>query len=408
MTQASARTSARAHQALSRVGERDLQGIVDLVQSICEVEYAAIGILNDDEFDFVITAGVQPEITPLGTTLCQYSMTSPGLFVVPDVRADDRTKTRLFVDVALMELRFYASAPIVSPEGEMVGRLCVFDTKPKTLTRLQERTLLTFGESVSTILRVRLAHLDEADAVPLSRDLEMAARVSHDLRLPLTSLTASLEMLAETVTVEDAQVERLLASARRAADRMAGLVTGLMSLHQLSQEPVRTVVDLGQVVSRVEMDLLHSLTTAGGSLRCAALPRVHAEANLMYSVLLNLVSNAVKFARPGVPPEIVVSASRVSAGWRISVCDNGVGVPEESREAVFGMFTRLTSAAGHGIGLTTVARVVEAHGGDYGVAQPPGQPPGVGSDFWFVLPDLDLPDLDLPDLDEATPSQAPD
>jgi signal transduction histidine kinase len=267
----------------------------------------------------------------------------------------------------------------------MVGRLCVFDTTPRELTSVQEQALLTMGDLVGKILRLRLDRLDEAEGVPLRRDLEMAARVSHDLRMPLAALNASLELLGETTeAAQDATVEMLLTSARRSVDRMSGLVDGLMRLHELTNEPRRTQVDLEAVARRVCADLRPPIAGSGATVRVGALPTVLADPDLMYSVLLNLVSNAVKFARPGVAPLVGLHGRRIDGGWRISVEDNGTGIPAQQREAVFGMFTRLTDAPGHGIGLTTVAQIVRAHRGLVGVDDAADGP---GSEFWFELPD---------------------
>ena len=382
------RTSTRARKVLAQAGESDLQNIVDLLRIVCDVEMAAIGVQADAEFDYCVTAGVDALAVPPEVTLCQWSMTTPGVFVINDASQDERTRTSPFVDGTAMALRFYASAPIYAPDAGMVGRLCIFDTRVRELTPVQEQALSTLGDSVTKILHLRLDRLDEADAVPLKRDLEMAARVSHDLRMPLTALNASLELLDEaTEDNDDATVDMLITSARRSVDRMSGLVDGLMRLHELTQEPRRAAVDLEAVARRVCADLNPLLEGAGATVRVGSLPTVVADPDLMYSVLLNLVSNAVKFGRPGVPPVVRLQSVRTDAGWRISVLDNGTGVPEDQREAVFGMFTRLTDAPGHGIGLTTVAQIVRAHGGTVGIDQPPGQRGDQGCEFWFDLPD---------------------
>lgn len=378
------RTHTRARKVLTQAGESDLQDIVDLLRTVCDVEMAAIGVHADAEFDYCLTAGVDPVTVPLGASLCQWSMGTPGIFVINDASQDERTRNSPFVDGTAMALRFYASSPLLAPDGTMVGRLCIFDTSVRELTPVQEQALTTLGGSVSRILHLRLDRLDEADAVPLNRDLEMAARVSHDLRMPLTALNASLELLDEaTEDQSDSTVELLITSARRSVDRMSGLVDGLMRLHELTKEPRRTEVDLEAVARRVCADLNPLLEGAGATVRVGPLPTVSADGDLMYSVLLNLVSNAVKFARPGVPPVVRLQSQRADGGWRISVVDNGTGVPEEQHEAVFGMFTRLTDAPGHGIGLTTVAQIVRAHGGTVGISQPEAQ----GCEFWFSLRD---------------------
>jgi len=382
--QASARTSARSRQVLGQVGESDLQGIVDLLRSVCEVDVAAVAVLDDGSFHYVATSGAEPVSNPAEWSLCQHAMASPGVFVIGDTRADERTRDNPFVAGTPKSIGFYASAPVHAPDGAMVGRLCLFDRRARELTPVQAQALFTLGDSVSKILRLRLDRLDEAHAVPLSRDLEMAARVSHDLRMPLTALNASLELLDDaTEGSQDATVDLLITSARRSVDRMSGLVDGLVRLHELTKEPRRADVDLEAVARRACADLRPMLQGAGATVRIGALPTVSADLDLMYSVLLNLVSNAVKFTRAGVPPLVTLSGRRVSGGWRISVVDNGTGVPEHQRDAVFGMFTRLTDAPGHGIGLTTVAQILRAHGGAVGIADPDGP----GSEFWFELPD---------------------
>jgi signal transduction histidine kinase len=104
----------------------------------------------------------------------------------------------------------------------------------------------------------------------------------------------------------------------------------------------------------------------------------------MYSVLQNLLTNSVKFAREGVPPEVLISARRIHDHWRVSVRDNGIGIPEDHRSDVFSLFSRVErGVAGHGIGLATVARIVAAHGGQVGVDPVEGP----GTEIWFELPD---------------------
>jgi signal transduction histidine kinase len=381
------RLGSRAKRALTSTSVGDVQDIVDLVQSLCEVEMAAVGLLDDGEFHYVVTAGVEPQIVPESATLCQHAMSAPGLFLIPDASADERTKSSPFVDGSAMSLRFYASSPIYAPEGDMVGRLCVFDSHVKELSPVQEHALTTLGDSLSTLLALRMdSHRDPSDTAE-QRDLEVAARVSHDLRLPLASLTASLELLAEaTESNADPTVNRLLSTSRRSATRMTGLVEALLGLYEVTKDLAATEVDLSEVVDKVLADVAILVGAAGATVIVDELPSVNADPGLMHSVLQNLVSNALKFARPEVAPTVRVSSRRTADGWRIEVSDDGMGIPESERDAVFTMFTRLTDAPGHGIGLTTVAQIIAAHGGSCGVDQPTDQPEGIGSCFWFELP----------------------
>jgi len=91
----------------------------------------------------------------------------------------------------------------------------------------------------------------------------------------------------------------------------------------------------------------------------------------------------VKFARPDVPAWVRISARRAGQHWRVSVRDNGVGIPDDRRVDAFSLFSRTGSEIeGHGIGLATVARIVKAHGGRAGIEPVPGS----GTEVWFEVP----------------------
>ena len=126
------------------------------------------------------------------------------------------------------------------------------------------------------------------------------------------------------------------------------------------------------------------LGAAGAEVEVGDLPVVRADPDDMYSVLQNLVTNALKFARPRPSRVRVQLTSRpVPDGWRISVRDNGVGIPEDRRVDVFSLFSRVgDEVEGHGIGLATVSRIVGALGGQVGADAAPGG----GTEIWFELP----------------------
>jgi two-component sensor histidine kinase len=377
-------TNDRARQVLGQGEENDLQDVVDLLRSVCEVDVAALGVLDGATMHYLVTAGAEPRAVPLELSLCRHAMGVPGLLVVSDIDELEDGRHVSPADGPIASMRFYASAPVHAPGGEMVGRLCLFDTRSRDLAPVHRQALATLADGVGRILRLRLDRFDESGSGPTRPDLELVASISHDLRMPLAALNASLELLDDTIDkTSNSTADLLVTSARRSVDRMSGLVDGLMRLHDLTKEPLRSTVDLNAVARRARADLRPLIEEAGAVVRADELPTVTADPDLMYSVFLNLVSNAVKFARPDVAPLVRLHGRRVDGGWRISVTDNGTGVPGPQREAVFEMFTRLTDAPGHGIGLTTVARIVRAHGGSAGVEDADGP----GSEFWFELPD---------------------
>ncbi len=134
---------------------------------------------------------------------------------------------------------------------------------------------------------------------------------------------------------------------------------------------------------RLVADSATLLESSGAVVEVGDLPVVRADADQAYSVLQNLVANSVKFARPGVPARVLITARRLHDCWRIAVVDNGVGIPADRRVDVFSLFSRVDpDVEGHGIGLATVARIVAGHGGRVGATQSPDG----GTEIWFTLP----------------------
>lgn len=296
---------------------------------------------------------------------------------------------------------FYGSAPLTSPRGIVIGRLCVFDFKPRDLDDAQEDALVTIAERVVDVLELRSRELEDSlieltqtrDELRRSNEAlsVFAGQVSHDLCTPLTAIMASTEMLGQQPSVaEDEWAERLVATAFRSATRMAGMIEQILEHARVGAE-LRTVpTDLGAVVASVLEDLSPTLLARNAHITVAPLPTVQADDQQLYSVLLNLVSNAVKYARPDVPPVIEVFAERRDASWRILVQDNGIGIPASEHDRVFGLFNRVeTSVDGSGIGLATVKRIVEAHGGAIGISPVDGP----GTTVWFEIPDAPAPRL---------------
>jgi signal transduction histidine kinase len=378
----------RALHALSRIGDADLREIVALAQSICGVESAAISILDGATYHLLVTAGVEPLVCDAGDALCTHTMDCHYTVVVEDAASDPRFRTSPYVDGRLRDLRFYASAPIYGPDRTMVGRLCIFDSRTRTLTSLQERTLTALAADITRVVELRMLHGRDnwpAESAATDEAVRVAAQISHDMRIPLTALTTSLQMLRETWPPEHDDVrERLYTTARRSADRISSMIEGLLRLNDAGRELAIVEVDLSALARQVVADVAAQLREHKATLRVGQLPVVRADPDQLYAVLSNLVANSLKFERPGVPPVIRVESRRLGDRWRISVVDNGRGIPPERREDVFSMFSRVSTAVeGHGIGLATVRRVVQMHGGRVGIDEGDDH----GAEVWFELPD---------------------
>ena len=387
------------YDVLGRAPARELQALVDIAAQLCAVPTAAINLITSTEQQQIATTGFEPSICAREDSMCAAVLEHTDRVVVPNASVDERFRENPFVTGILGDVRFYASAPLTTPQGVIIGRLCVFDSTPREPDEAQEQALVAIAERVVDVLELRLRTRELEDSLAaltqtrdeLHRSNEalsvFAGQVSHDLRTPLTAIMASTEMLGQQPAVmADKWSERLVATAFRSATRMAGMIEQILAHARVGAELHKEPSDLRVVIGSVLEDLAPTLTAKAATVEVGELPTLPADAQQLYSVLLNLVSNAVKYARPDVSPIVGVTAERHGRMWRISVRDNGVGIAPGDRERVFELFSRVgTAGDGSGIGLATVKRIIEAHGGSIGISHS-DRP---GTLVWFELPATD-------------------
>jgi light-regulated signal transduction histidine kinase (bacteriophytochrome) len=221
-----------------------------------------------------------------------------------------------------------------------------------------------------------------------NQDLEQFAQVvAHDLKGPLQSIMGFSDLLllsAEPDLGQEAQgyIQYIQSSTLR----MARLVDSLLQYARVSNQvaPFQPV-DLGVVAARVREDLSARIASTGATVEIGSLPTVLADETQMWQLLGNLVGNALKFHRPGVPPRVVVSSEPRGRQVSISVRDEGLGFDMRDKNEIFAIFRRLpehSAVEGTGVGLAVCKKIVERHGGDIDVISAPG----VGTTFTFTLP----------------------
>lgn len=219
-------------------------------------------------------------------------------------------------------------------------------------------------------------------------DLQQFAYVtSHDLQEPLRTITSFAQMISHRYSGQlDADAEEFLAYIVAGAKRMKALIDALLAFSRVVHAEMTPFsrVNLDGAVHWALMNLRAVIEESGASVECADLPSVEADHVQLVQLFQNLISNAIKYAKPGRPPEVRISAVRKGGDWVIEVRDNGIGIEPQHAQRIFGVFKRLhgKDVPGTGIGLAICKRIVEKHGGHIWVESQPDQ----GSRFFFSLP----------------------
>jgi len=260
----------------------------------------------------------------------------------------------------------------------------------RTLTLDSTVHLVTFVlVSWLTGLIYKKTMLLEAASKELARsnsELEQFAfRAAHDLKAPLTNIFGFTGFLAEKYqNSEDKEAQECADGILRSVRRMNSMIKAILDYATVTKKEKETpFADLEKVVAETLESLRAVSVEKNAKITHDVLPVLAINPVLAGLVFQNLIGNAMKYCEK--EPRIHISAVRKGKEWLFSVQDNGIGIPEESRELIFVMFEKLVTQQkypGSGIGLATCQKIVEHYGGRIWVES---KPEG-GSTFFFILP----------------------
>ena len=221
-----------------------------------------------------------------------------------------------------------------------------------------------------------------------NHELEEFARIaSHDLNSPITSTRWLIDLTRARYKDQlDEGGHESLQQASANLERMSELVDAVLTHARVgrdairSQEPVACEAALQTALSNLGLEIQKS----AAEITNEPLPEVHVRFEPLTQLFQNLISNAIKYRRPDLPPRLQIKAEREANSWRLSFQDNGIGIAPEYQNRIFRPMQRLHGheISGSGIGLATCKKIVERAGGRIWVESAEGQ----GATFFVVLP----------------------
>lgn len=256
--------------------------------------------------------------------------------------------------------------------------------------------LVAVARDLTEKVKIRELEITAKGLEIANRDLaEFAHVASHDLQEPLRTIIAFSDRLEAKFGAElSPKSLDYLRRIRYAGVRMSQLLQDLLSYSLVSGGHLNFErVELNQVVTEVLEDLRGAIEESGAILSVGPLPVVNADPSQMRQIFQNLISNAIKYRKPGGHPNIKVSGIKTpvwnrGAMWEVVVEDDGIGFDNEYAGKIFKLFERLHGHSeydGTGVGLATALKIVQRHGW---TIKAEGEP-GVGAKFTILMISLE-------------------
>ena len=335
----------------------------------------------------------------LGGTPCAEALNRPDLCVYESELTQRFPNYRGLADEGLQA---YAGQSLRDEDGTPIGVLNAFWRHPVQLTNDTRALMAIFASRANAeLVRLRrdreILHLNSsleervrertAELRKLNAELDsFAYSVSHDLKSPLRAIDGFTQLLQEQLGERLTDEERLLFQrVLGSSQRMGAIINDLLALARVSQGSLQRMdVNLSELAEDVIRQERHRDPARIVQVKIAPGLMANCDARMARIVLENLLGNAWKYTRQQARPRIELSQVNTPPGEAPVFCvrDNGAGFEMTRSERLFQPFTRLHSPSefeGTGIGLATVRRIIERHGGHIRGEGAVGQ----GACFWF-------------------------
>lgn len=373
-----------SYSVLDSLPERELDDITELASFICDTPISLISLVDKDRQWFKSRVGLVVEQTNRSESFCAHILVDNQTLIVEDTFSDDRFAENPLV-VGEPGIRFYAGAPLLAPNGHVLGSLCVIDTKPRSLSPRQVKALEALSRQVMAVFesRLRFTESQRASAALLQSEKlaavgRVASSMAHEINNPLEAVTNLLYLSRQNAI--NPEVKQWLDEAEIELRRISIIANQTLRFHKQSTKPQPTTcLSLFSATLNLYESRLKNAGITVEKRKRANEPVACFEGDVR-QVLSNLITNAIDAMPLG---GRLIVRSREATEWStgrkglaLTVADNGYGMSYETQCRMFEAFYTTKGIAGNGLGLWISADIMARHKGTISIRSSQGAASG--------------------------------
>lgn len=380
-----------SYSILDTLPEIDYDNLTAIAAGICDTPISLVCFVDKDRQWFKSRHGLNVSETSRDYSFCAHAINYPdNVFIIEDSRKDMRFFDNPFV-TGSPNVIFYAGVPLINEKGLPLGSLCVIDEKPKKLNENQIRYLKALSDQIMKLLEFRLQKLElETNIIKLEKnnqELEIFARIAaHDLKSPLANVSGLAAFFSENfgsaVGEEGNEIINLIETS---TDKLRQMIDGLLEYSKSDQITTENHTEVNINILEKEISNLFIFQNNCSIKFTSNIDSLITNKTALEQILINLIANAIKYNDKEIAA-LEIEILEEDKFYKISVCDNGLGILKEDQEIIFqifevGLHVDRFGQKGNGIGLATVKKIVENLGGTIYVESEIGK----GSKFIFTI-----------------------
>lgn len=358
---------------INSLPEEAYDNITKLASYICETPIAVVNIIGSEHNWFKSKHGTDLAGSSREDSFCGHTILEPNMLLeIPNATKDARFEDNPFV-TSDASIKYYAGISILDNKGLPMGTLCVYDSKEHHLDEDQKMALKALGKQVEMLIESRRKNkiLEE-----LKHELkennkilaEFASTVSHDLKMPLANMILTADMLKVKYANQlDEQGLEYINYLKHSGLTLSDYISGILdhyssnSSQTLNNEDfflndlLEDIIDLLQIAENCEINLPDNNL------------KLYGNSSALGQIFMNLISNSLKYNN-NEHIIIDIDCTENREFFNFSIKDNGIGIPLEEQNKIFELFATAAKKdrrgkKGHGIGLSTVKKLIENLGG---------------------------------------------